>query len=102
MKKLLTLALSLWFVAMSYAATANHVTQYEMTWNFDKAYTVGQFANGDWWVLGPVTITNITPTYHQHDFWDFTSDKGTCMHWINGWQVNPVGNQMQGFDATHH
>ena len=58
---------------LSWAATADHVTQYEITWQFNHTYTVGQFANGDWWVVGPVTITNITPDYRTRDFWDFTS-----------------------------
>ncbi len=41
--------------------TATSVNQWGITWNFDRAYPVGQFANGDWWVVGPVTIVSITP-----------------------------------------
>jgi len=41
------------------AATA--ASQYGITWTFDHDYQTGQFANGDWWVVGPVTITRITP-----------------------------------------
>ncbi|RMF85268.1 MAG: hypothetical protein D6744_01685, partial [Planctomycetota bacterium] len=37
------------------------VSQWGITWTFDKAYPVGQFVNGDYWVLGPVVITSITP-----------------------------------------
>ena len=91
MKKLLFLLLAIPVAHVSLAAVSDHVTQYEITWYFDKAYTVGQFANGDWWVLGPVTITRITPDYRLRDFWDFTTSKtkGVVFHWINGWQVNP-------------
>ncbi|MGD1001885.1 MAG: hypothetical protein ABSA67_14415 [Candidatus Brocadiia bacterium] len=37
------------------------VSQYGMTWTFDKPARVGQFVNGDFYVVGPVTITAITP-----------------------------------------
>ncbi len=41
--------------------TASEVTQYGITWHFDGEYTVGQFVNGDWWVVGPVNVLNTTP-----------------------------------------
>lgn len=37
------------------------VTQRGVTWTFATARPVGQFCNGDWWVVGPVTVTSITP-----------------------------------------
>src|ERR1035437_9672400 len=37
------------------------ITQYGITWTFDKPILTGQFITGDWWVLGPVTIIKITP-----------------------------------------
>ena len=37
------------------------VTQYGITWAFDGSYECGQFVNGDWWVVGPVTVTSVTP-----------------------------------------
>ncbi|MEY3289435.1 MAG: hypothetical protein RLZZ419_1677 [Pseudomonadota bacterium] len=69
-------------------ATTNSISQWGVTWTFDKAYTYGTYANGDYWVLGPVTITSISP--------DFT---GTT----NGWEVNPKAGEYttaQGFDST--
>jgi hypothetical protein len=66
------------------AATSASVSQYGITWTFDKAYTVGQFANGDWWVVGPVVITGITPAFD-----------GTR----HGWEVNPSSRTNQGFDS---
>ena len=42
---------------------ADNVSQYNITWFFDGCYRVGQFVNGDWWVVGPVNITRIAPTY---------------------------------------
>ena len=98
---LLCAVLQVWS-GLGMAATADRVSQYEFTWYFDHAYTVGQFANGDWWVIGPVTITNITPTYRVRDFYDFTTarTKGVVLKKINGWQVNPTFQQKQGFDET--
>lgn len=59
-------------------------TSTEIKWTFDKAYTCGQFANGDWWVVGPAVITSITPNYTGK---------------YNGWEVNPTPTGMQGFDG---
>jgi hypothetical protein len=63
---------------------ATSVSQYGITWTFDKSYPVGQFANGDWWVAGPVVITNITPA--------FSSGR-------NGWEANPRTPNNQGLDS---
>jgi hypothetical protein len=65
------------------------ITQFEITWTFDCDYPAGQFANGDWWVVGPVRITGITPP---------------CAVWngrvLNGSMVNPVaGFKAQGYDS---
>lgn len=37
------------------------VAQWGVTWTFDEPSLVGTYANGDAWVLGPVTILSITP-----------------------------------------
>lgn len=60
-----------------------------IVFTFDKAYTCGQFANGDWWVAGdaggPVTITSITPA----------ASGGR-----NGFEVNPTSTIQQAFDSN--
>ena len=43
------------------------VSQYGITWTFDKPARVGQFITGDWYVVGPVTITAIES---QAPFWE--------------------------------
>ena len=40
---------------------ATEVSQHGITWRFDGEYPVGQFVNGDWWVVGPVTIVEVDP-----------------------------------------
>jgi len=37
------------------------VSQYGITWTFSKPVPVGQFVNGDYYVVGPVTVTAIDP-----------------------------------------
>lgn len=70
------------------ASRCNHVSQWGITWNFDLAYTCGQFANGDYWVIpnvpgGRVRITSISPAH---------------VNGRNGWMVNPTSITFQGFD----
>lgn len=63
------------------------VTQFGITWTFDRALPFGQFANGDYWVVrdgGSFKITSITPG------WDGVR---------NGTMVNPLPNSAQGFDS---
>jgi len=37
------------------------VSQYGITWTFEKPARVGQFVNGDWYVVGPTTVKTIDP-----------------------------------------
>ena len=37
------------------------LSQYGITWTFDKEVPVGRFINGDWYVVGPVTVVMIDP-----------------------------------------
>ncbi len=37
------------------------VSQYGITWTFEKPARVGQFINGDWYVVGPVNVIRIDP-----------------------------------------
>lgn len=43
------------------AGTASQISQYGITWTFDKQYEVGRFVNGENWVIGPVTIKSVSP-----------------------------------------
>ncbi len=43
------------------AADRTEVSQYGITWTFEKPVRSGQFITGDWWVLGPVNVIKITP-----------------------------------------
>ena len=37
------------------------ISQYGITWTFDKPVKSGQFITGDWWVIGPVSIIKVDP-----------------------------------------
>ena len=40
---------------------ATAVSQFGITWQFAQPEQIGRFANGDWWVVGPVEIVAISP-----------------------------------------
>ncbi|HSU52250.1 MAG TPA: hypothetical protein VLJ41_16700, partial [Segetibacter sp.] len=63
---LLAQFLFLLFLTITKAQTVHvenriEISQYGITWTFDKPAKTGQFITGDWWVIGPVTIVKITP-----------------------------------------
>ncbi len=68
---------------------ASSVGQWGITWQFDHDYQVGQFCNGDWWVVGPVTVTSITP-----------GTQVVSGRTINGSMINPPVNGDHGYDST--
>ncbi|MGL1903139.1 MAG: T9SS type A sorting domain-containing protein [Fibrobacterales bacterium] len=70
-------------VVSSYAATGNSITQFGITWNFDKEYEIGQFINGDWYVVGAAVIQSVSPAP--------TATR-------NGSVINPVAG-IQGYDS---
>jgi len=37
------------------------ISQYGITWTFDRPVQHGRFVNGDYWVIGPVTVVGIAP-----------------------------------------
>lgn len=42
-------------------ALSGSVSQYGITWRFDRKVRVGRFVTGDWYVVGPVTVVEIIP-----------------------------------------
>lgn len=76
--------------------SGNSITQYGITWTFDKPYLYGKFVTGDYWVVGPVKIIRIDPAS--------VKTRGITM---NGSQINPVihfaptymNSEDQGYDS---
>lgn len=66
-------------------------SQFGITWTFDKEYEYGQFANGDYWIVGPVKIIDIQP-----------SSVVVNGRTINGSMINPSpeDGEVQGYDSA--
>jgi hypothetical protein len=85
-----TAAASLFLIILALSITApvqaaSQLSQFGIRWIFDKDYQTGQFANGDYWVVGPVTITSMTkPAGYQ----------GTV-----GAMINPMPGFNNGYDS---
>ena len=88
-----TFVLSLLVILVSCRSTyaVRQIEQFGITWTFDRDYGVGQFANGDYWVVGPVTIAGISPA---------SVEVGGRV--INGSMVNPSPRlgRKQGYDGA--
>src|SRR5271155_5202926 len=64
------------------------ITKDGITWTFSRSVPVGQFVNGDYYVVGSVTITSIAPP------------PTTSKPYKNGSVVNlPSSNGKSGFDS---
>jgi len=87
------------------------VSQYGITWTFEKPVPVGQFVNGDYYVVGEVTVTDIDPRVRfgaevADD--ELDSNEKVRMEWgglkrdgivRNGSMVNPPASQQVAFDS---
>lgn len=47
--------------AQSAETRLTQIEQYGITWTFDHPVPAGRFVNGDWWVVGPVTVVSVAP-----------------------------------------
>jgi hypothetical protein len=65
------------------------LTKHGITWTFDTSVEFGQYINGDYWVLGPISIINIFP--------QSSTVSGRTK---NGSEINPNPNgTTQGYDS---
>ncbi len=74
------------------AQTTNQISQFGITWTFDGQYQYGQYANGDYWVVGPVNIISISPA-------SIIDNTGRT---LNGSMINPSPTlgSIQGYDES--
>ncbi len=85
------------------------ISQYGITWSFEKPVLSGQFITGDWWVIGPVKIVKIDPepgpvgidnNKIQTNRWGDTSLKvDTLMR--NGSMIVYKAGYFQGYDSRN-
>jgi hypothetical protein len=71
-------------LSRSQSRKSDSLNQFGITWTFDQEYPCGQFANGDWWVVGPVVVAEISPGFADG---------------LNGSMANPIPAQEQGYDS---
>lgn len=81
------------------------VAQYGITWTFQQPARVGQFVNGDWYVLGPAIVTAIDPQplygkdipQRQLDHMDKERPEGQRIR--NGFMLNPPAAMKVAYDS---
>lgn len=86
-RKLVILALAVIGWSLPFAQGATSASHFGFTWTFSSDRPTGTFANGEPWVVGPVTITAISPNPSQ-------SITGVQ----NGSMKNPRAGARQGFE----
>jgi len=81
------------------------VSEYGITWTFEKPARAGQFVNGDWYVVGPVTVKAIAPAplygaeilKRQLDHMDKERPEGQRVR--NGFMLNPPAAMKVAYDS---
>ncbi len=77
------------FAQPAEAGKTQSISQFGITWRFAEPVVFGQFVNGDYWVVGPVRITEIEPRSAEVD--------GRTTH---GSMINPKRGMTQGYDSA--
>ena len=81
------------------------VTQYGITWKFDKKVPIGQFINGDYYVVGAVTVVSITPNpmigkdIPKEELDVNEAKKVNDVMIRNGSMLNPPAKQEMAYDS---
>ncbi len=81
------------------------VSQYGMTWHFGQPARVGQFVNGDWYVVGPVMVNLIDPKplygaeIPQPELDQIEKELPEEQRVRNGFMVNPPAQMKVAYDS---
>lgn len=81
------------------------VSEYGITWHFDQPARVGQFVNGDWYVVGPVTVAMIHPAplygaeVPLRDLDSIEKERPEEQRVRNGFMVNPPAQMKVAYDS---
>ncbi|MDD2797301.1 MAG: hypothetical protein PHV20_01785 [Bacteroidales bacterium] len=91
------------------ASKRSQITQYGITWIFDKPMLAGQYITGDWWVQGPVKVVSVSPTPGSVasdttritlNHWNDTSlSRDTSMR--NGSMIATKPTEKHGYDSRN-
>jgi hypothetical protein len=81
------------------------LSQYGITWTFDKPARAGQFVNGDWYVVGPVTVQAIEPKplygreIRRRELDSVDKDRAEDQRVRHGFMVNPPAQMRLAYDS---
>jgi hypothetical protein len=81
------------------------VSEFGITWHFDQPARVGQFVNGDWYVVGPVTVTMINPKplygaeIPPRELDSGDKERPQEQRVRNGFMVNPPARMKVAYDS---
>jgi len=85
--------------------TRQALSQWGITWTFEKPARVGQFINGDFYVVGPVTVTAIDPKpLYGSQIPESELDSRDLEHPVehrvrNGFMLNPPARMEVAYDS---
>jgi hypothetical protein len=86
-------------------ALKESVSQYGITWTFDKPARVGQLVNGDWYVVGPATVTAIDPKplygkeIPRRELDQMDKERREDQRVRNGFMLNPPALMKVAYDS---
>lgn len=81
------------------------VSQYGITWTFEQPARVGQFVNGDWYVVGPVTVREIDPRplygreIPKRQLDNMDKERPEDQRVRNGFMLNPPAEMKVAYDS---
>ncbi len=81
------------------------ISQYGITWTFEQPARVGQFVNGDWYVVGPVTIKTIDPRplygneIPRRELDRMDRERPESQRVRNGFMLNPSAEMKVAYDS---
>jgi len=81
------------------------VSQYGITWTFERPARVGQFVNGDWYVVGTVTIKTIDPRplygseIPRRELDRMDKERPEAQRVRNGFMLNPPAQMKVAYDS---
>jgi len=83
----------------------NSVSQYGITWTFSQPAHVGQFVNGDWYVVGNATVSKIDPAplyggeIPRRELDHLDKERPEAQRVRNGFMVNPPAAMRVAYDS---
>jgi hypothetical protein len=81
------------------------ISEFGITWSFEKPARVGQFINGDWYVVGPATVQSIDPKplyggeIPERELDHMDKERKEDQRVRNGFMLNPPAKMKVAYDS---